>query len=162
MRRFSGPGPVDDREAARYHERFVSEKAEDRDFDNKAYQQGTSEYLGKLPDAEFQNAARKAVSQVPEPERAGFIGDILGRLGGNAGAVGELARMLGLGSSDPAKMSEDDASRVLNYARKQQPEVLQKTVEEKPWFVKAMGNPVVLGALAVAAAKLLKNQSERK
>jgi hypothetical protein len=36
--------------------------------------------------------------------------------------------------------------------------VLKKTVEEKPWFVKAMGNPVIMGALALAAAKLIGSQ----
>ena len=49
----------------------------------------------------------------------------------------------------------------MNYARKERPELMQKTVEEKPWFVKAMGNPVVMGALTVAAAKLLSNQRKR-
>jgi hypothetical protein len=34
-------------------------------------------------------------------------------------------------------------------------------VEEKPWFVKAMGNPVVIGALTVAAAKLLSNRGKK-
>ena len=66
--------------------------------------------------------------------------------------------MLGLGSTDPNQMSEDDAARVMNYARKEHPELMQQTVEEKPWFVKAMGNPVVMGALTMAAAKLLSNQ----
>ena len=65
--------------------------------------------------------------------------------------------MLGLGSTDPSKMSEDDAARVMNYARKEHPELIRQTVEEKPWFVKAMGNPVVMGALTLAAAKLLTN-----
>jgi hypothetical protein len=46
----------------------------------------------------------------------------------------------------------------MNYARTEQPEVLKKTVEEKPWFVKAMGNPVIMGALAIAAAKLIGSQ----
>jgi hypothetical protein len=31
-------------------------------------------------------------------------------------------------------------------------------VQEKPWFVKALGNPVVMGALTMAAAKLLSNR----
>jgi hypothetical protein len=38
---------------------------------------------------------------------------------------------------------------------------LQKVVEEKPWFVKAMGNPIVLGALTMAAAKMLQKQRQR-
>ena len=49
----------------------------------------------------------------------------------------------------------------MNYARTEQPEVLKKTVEEKPWFVKAMGNPVVMGALAVAAAKMLSGRRSK-
>ena len=52
--------------------------------------------------------------------------------------------------------SDDDAAKLMNYARKEQPAALQQTVAQKPWLVKAMGNPVVMGALAVAAAKLLR------
>ena len=58
-------------------------------------------------------------------------------------------------------MSAEDAARLMNYARTEQPEVLKKTVEEKPWFVKAMGNPVVMGALAVAAAKMLSSHRSK-
>ena len=43
----------------------------------------------------------------------------------------------------------------MNYARRERPEALRQTVEEKPWFLKAMGNPVVMGALTMAAAKML-------
>ena len=52
-------------------------------------------------------------------------------------------------------MNGDDAARLLNYTRQQHPELLQQTVQDKPWFVKAMGNPIVMGALGVAAMKLL-------
>lgn len=58
-------------------------------------------------------------------------------------------------------MSQDDAARLMNYARSERPEVLQKTVEDKPWFVKAMGNPVVMGVLTMAAAKLLSSQRNK-
>jgi hypothetical protein len=43
----------------------------------------------------------------------------------------------------------------MDYARKQNPEALRQAVQEKPWFVKAMGNPVVMGALTMAATRLL-------
>jgi hypothetical protein len=76
----------------------------------------------------------------------------------NAGGLGGIASMLGLSSTDPNKMSGDDATKVMDYARKENPQALQQTVQEKPWFVKALGNPVVIGALTVAAAKLLSNQ----
>ena len=168
MRRFGGEGTLDDREAAKYHDRFVSTDDADRDFDNKTYQEGAAEYLGKLPDNEFRSAARNAVSQIPPQEREGLLGTILGGLGGSVGGsggagaglggLGDIAKMLGLGSTDPRQMDDDDAAKLMNYARKERPEVLQKTVEEKPWFVKAMGNPIVMGALTMAAAKLLNSR----
>jgi hypothetical protein len=43
----------------------------------------------------------------------------------------------------------------MNYARKEQPDALRQTVAQKPWFVKAMGNPIVIGALTMAASRLL-------
>ncbi len=156
MRRFGDNQTVDDREAAQYHDRFVSAQPEDRAFDNQTYHQSATEYLGKLPEDEFKKNARAALSQVPAQERKGLLGGLLGALGGSS--LGSLAAKLGLGSTDPEKMSEDDTARVMNYARTENPQALQKVVEEKPWFVKAMGNPIVLGALTIAAAKLLKSQ----
>ena len=216
MKRFGSEGSLDDREAQKYHDRFVSTHENDRDFDNDAYHQGATEYLGKLPDDQFQQAARNAVSQAPSEEREGLLGgllsalggaagggmgnrsgggggiaDMLGALGGAAmgggtgdraasgggiadmlggliggaggaggaaGGLGELAKMLGLGTTDPRQMSEDDAAKLMNYARKENPEALRQTVQEKPWLMKAMGNPIVMGALATAAAKMLSNR----
>ena len=171
MRRFAGGGTVDDMDAGRLHDRFVSTHPDDANFDNRAYHQAATQYLGQLPDDQFHDAARNAVAQAPQQERAGLLGSLLGALSGpaaassasagtagGAGGLAGIASMLGLGSTDPNKMSEDDAAKVMNYARKEHPEVMQQTVQEKPWFVKALGNPVVLGALTVAAAKLLSNQ----
>jgi hypothetical protein len=163
MQRFGGGGTMDESNAAQYHDRFVSTHPNDRDFDSNTYHQAATQYLGKLPDDKFQEAARNAVTQVPPEERAGLLGtlmDVLGGAGsaGGGGGLGGIASMLGLGSTDPNKMSPDDAAKLMNYARKEQPEALQQTVAEKPWFVKAMGNPIVMGALAAAAAKLLSSQ----
>ena len=174
MRRFASGGTVDDVEASKFHDRFVSTHPDDAQFSNQAYHEGAVQYLGQLPDDRFHDVARNAVAQAPPEERAGLLDGLLGALAGAVGSAGAgtgtvgapsgagglagIAKMLGLGSTDPNQMSEDDAARVMNYARKEHPEVMQKTVEEKPWFVKAMGNPVVMGALTVAAAKLLSNQ----
>lgn len=141
MSRFGGNQTVDDREAAQYHDRFVSPKLEDRDFDNRTYHQSATEYRGNLPDDEFQQAARSAVAQAPPEEREGLLGGLLDLLAGSGGGLGAIASMLGLGSTDPNKMSEEDAARVMNYARRERPEA-QKVVEEKPWLVKAKGNPL--------------------
>ncbi len=81
----------------------------------------------------------------------------LGGLAGGGGLAG-ISTMLGLGSTDPKSMSGDDAAKLLNYARKENPEALRQTVKEKPWFVKALGNPIVMGAITMAAAKMLSNR----
>ena len=161
MSRFGGKDTIDDREAAKYHDRFVSTREDDRAFDNRLYQEGATEYLGKLPDQEFDAVARRAVAEAPPQERQGLLGSLMGALGGGAAGgagIAGIAKMLGLGSSDPRQMNDDDATRVMNYARKERPEILRQAVEEKPWLVKAMGNPVVLGGLVIAAAKLLKSR----
>ena len=163
MQRFGGGGTMDESDAAQYHDRFVSTHPNDRDFDSNTYQQAATQYLGKLPDDKFREAARNAVTQVPPQERAGLLGTLMGALSGagsagGGGGLGDIASMLGLGSTDPNKMSPDDAAKLMNYARKEQPDALQQTVAQKPWFMKALGNPIVMGALAAAAAKLLSSQ----
>jgi hypothetical protein len=157
VRRFGGGGAVDEQEAAKYHDRFVSTRPEDGEFDNRAYQQGAAEYLGKLPDNQFHDAARNAIAQAPPQQREDLLGSLLAALGGGGGGggLGAIANALGLGTTDPSRMSGDDAARLLNYARQERPDLLQQTVQEKPWFVKAMGNPIVIGALGRAAMKLL-------
>ncbi len=164
MNRFGGGKPVDEGEVGQYHDRFISTHENDRDFDNQTYHEGATEYLGKLPDDQFREAASQAISQAPPQDREGLLGGLLGALGGGgggAGALGGLAgigQMLGLGSTDPKRMSEDDAAKLMNYARKENPDALRQTVEEKPWFLKALGNPIIAGALGFAAAKMLNNR----
>ena len=159
MKRFSSGGTIDDQMAVQMHDRFVSTRPEDSQFDNRAYHEAATEYLGRLPDDQFRSAAQNAVTQVPAAQRQDLLGGLLGALkGGSAGGLSGIASTLGLSSTDPNKMSGDDAAKVMDYARKENPQALQQTVQEKPWFVKALGNPVVMGALTVAAAKLLSNQ----
>lgn len=174
---FTGGAAANPNAAEQYHDRFVSKDENDRDFDNQAYQKGAADYLEKLPDDQSQNAARNAVSQVAPEQRADLLGGLLNSLGGAGGAgpmggsgggvagmlgglaagggLGGLAKMLGLGTTNPRDMSDDDAAKVMDYARKQNPDALRQAVQEKPWFVKAMGNPVVMGALTMAASHLL-------
>jgi hypothetical protein len=161
MARFGGNQTIDDREAAQYHDRFVSPDPDDRPFDNRTYHEAATEYLCKLPEDQFQQAARSAVRQAPPQERQGLLGGLLNNLGGGGGGLSRIGKMLGLSSTDPNTMNDDDAARVMDYARKERPEVLRQTVEEKPWFMKALGNPMVMGALTVAAAKMLSNKRKQ-
>jgi hypothetical protein len=164
INRFGGGGTVDDSQAQQYHDKFVSKSAQDSDFDNEAFHQGATEYLGKLPDDQFQQAARSAYNQAPPNERSGLLSGLLGGLlGGGAagGGLADIASKLGLGSTDPSRMNEDDAARLMNHVRQERPELLTKTVEEKPWFIKAMGNPIVMGALAMTATKLLSKRGPK-
>src|SRR4030095_7831413 len=133
MRRFASGGTVDDVEASRFHDRFVSTHPDDAQFNNQAYHDGAVQYLVTLPDDRFRDAAKNAVAQAPPEERAGLLDGLLGALAGAVGSTGAgaanvgapagagglaaIASMLGLGSADPNKMSEDDAARVMNYAR---------------------------------------------
>src|SRR5215471_12629665 len=161
MKRFGSEGTVDDQEAAQLHELFVSTRPEHSQFDNRTYQRAATEYLGKLPDNQFHDAARNAVTQVAPQQRQDLLSSLLGALkGGSTGGLGGIASTLGLGSTDPNQMSDDDAAKVMNYARKENPDALRQTVQEKPWLVKALGNPVVMGALTLAAAKLLGNMKK--
>ena len=175
MNLFGADSTVDEQQAAQYHERFVSTKPEDDRFDNNAYHEAVAEHLGTLPDDQFHQVAKDAVAQAPPQQRQDLIVSLLGALGGAGGLGGMIsglggtgasgggaglagiAKMLGLNSTDPSQMSNDDAAKVINYARTEHPELMQKTIAEKPWFVKALGNPIVLSALTLAAAKLLNN-----
>jgi hypothetical protein len=161
MKRFGGNDTVNDQDASHYLDRFASTHEEDRDFDNGALHQGASEYLGKLPDDQFQQAAQTAYSQAEPTQQQGLLGGLLGGLQGRGVDVGSLAGMLGLGSTNPRQMSADDYARVANYARREHPEVIQQTVAQQPWFIKAMGNPIVMGALGLIASKMMRKYGQR-
>ncbi len=159
VRRFGGQGTMDDREATQYFDRFASTDPNDRDFDNDTMYQGSTEYLGQLPQDQFQRAASNAFQQAPQQQRQGLLGGLLGGLQHSGENMNSLQRQLGLRSMDPQRMGPDEYARIADYARKQHPEVMQSQVKEQPWLLKAMGNPIVLGALGVVAARMLKNRS---
>jgi hypothetical protein len=156
MRRFGGSGALDDREAEQYYDRFASTHPEDREFDTDTMSQGTTEYLGQLPDDQFEQAAHQAYAQAPPTQQQGLLSRLFGALQGRGVDLGGLQHQLGLPSIDPQQMGPDAYARVANYARRQHPEVLEEQVREQPWFVKAMGNPIVMGALGVIASKMLR------
>jgi hypothetical protein len=66
MRRFASGGTVDDVDASRFHDRFVSTHPDDAQFSNQAYHEGAVQYLGQLPDDRFHDVAKNAVAQAPQ------------------------------------------------------------------------------------------------
>lgn len=169
LRQFAGGSTAGDRDAEEYHKRFISERPDDREFDQHTYNQSTAEYLRKMPDEEFQSAARNAYASAPPQERQGLIGQLMTALSGGSGSSsGGLGGILGSGlqalagklstGARPEEMDPDEYARTMNQVRREHPEVIQQTVQDKPWFVKAMGNPVLMGALTIAAAKMLNKQ----
>src|SRR5437660_9816539 len=156
MHRFGGNGAIDDREAEQYYDRFASTHHTDREFDTNTMAQGTTEYLGQLPDEHFEQAAHTAFAQAPPAQRQGLLGSLLGALQGRGVDMGALQNQLGLPSLSPNQMGPDEYARVANYARRQHPEVMEEQVHSQPRFIKAMGNPIVMGALGVIASKMLR------
>ncbi len=172
MRQFGGNDTMSDQQAAasqnasqpdasHYYDRFASQHPDDSQFDSNALHQGSAEYLGKLPDDQFQQAAQNAYSQASPTQQQGLVGTLLGGLQNKGVGLGSLASMLGLGSSNPQQMSADDYAKVANYTRSQHPDVMQQAVAQQPWFMKAMGNPIVMGALGLIASKMMRNLGNR-
>ena len=159
VRRFGGQGTMDDREATQYFDRFASTDPNDRDFDNDAMYQGSTEYLGQLPQEQFQRAASDAFQHAPPQQRQGLLGGLLGGLQSSGENMSSLQKQLGLRSMDPQRMGPNEYARIADFARTQHPEVIQNQVKEQPWLLKAMGNPIVMGALGAIAARMLKNRA---
>src|SRR5207237_6949172 len=82
MHRFGGGGAIDDREAEQYYDRFASTHPNDREFDNATMSQGTTEYLGQLPDEHFEHAAQQAYAQAPPAQQQGLLSSLFGALQG--------------------------------------------------------------------------------
>ena len=138
---FTRGGPIDDDEVEQYRERFVSDK--DPDF-----HESVKKYLRKLPDDGFQHQAGYAVSRAKLDQRQELLEELL-----SAADQADIAD-LRLGSTDPRRMSVDDAARLINYARRKHLELLTNIVEEKRWSLKELVDPVVVGALAITAKRL--------
>ena len=162
INRFGGQGTMDDQQASQYYDRFASTHPNDREFDSEALHSGATEYLGTLPDDQFHDAARNAYQQTPPAQRPGLIGGLLGALQGKGLQPAGLVSTLGLGSSNPQQMGADDYARLANYARLQHPDAMQQTVRQQPGLLKAMGNPIVMGALGMVAAKMMRNRQQQQ
>lgn len=157
IKNFSGAGTMDDQQASQYAERFASNRPEDQEFNNQDFHQGATQYLGQLPEDQFHQAAQNAYNNAAPAQRQGLLSSLLGSLSGKGIGIPALAGQLGLQSTNPQQMGAMDYARLANYARTNHPDVLQDHVQSQPWLVKAMGHPILMGALGIVAAKLIRH-----
>lgn len=162
LQKFSGPGTMNDeqaaQQAAQYHDKFVSSAPQDQDFDQQQLNEGATEYLGKLPDDQFQRAASNAYDGLPQQQQQSLASTLLGALQGQGVNFGSLASTLGLSSNNPQNLTGDDYARIANYARHEKPEAMKEVVSEKPFWLRALGHPILMGALAMVASRMLRSR----
>src|SRR5262249_4411739 len=101
IKNFGGAGAFDDKQASQYFDRFVSTRPEDKDFDSQTMHRGATEYLGKLPEDQFQDAAQNAFNKAQPNQKQGLLSSLMGSLAGRGVDVGSLGNQLGLQSTDP-------------------------------------------------------------
>ena len=159
IKRFGSQQTMDDREAAQVFDRFASTDPNDRDFDNNEMYSGATEYLGKLPEPEFQHAAQSAYASAPPEQKQGLVGSLLRALQGRGENPSNLAGLFGSGGSIPREMTPQQYAQLANYTRQRHPDAMQEVVREQPWIMKAMGNPILMGALGMVASRMIKNRT---
>jgi hypothetical protein len=159
IQRFSGNKTMDDREAASFLDRFASNDPNDRDFDNDTLYSSTTEYLGELPEPEFQQAAQNAYASAPPEQQQGLVGTLMRALQSRGVSPNSLGGLFGHSGNPPSHLDPTQYAQLANFARRQHPDAMREVVREQPWFVKAMGNPVVMGALGMVASRMIRNRT---
>ena len=103
-----------------------------------------------------------AASNMNPQERAEIARDFVNGLQERGVTSSWLARTLGLGSDDPSRASAEDVARLSEYARQKHPEVFQRVVADKPFFVRWLSKPLVAALAGVIAGKLLNRAYDRE
>ena len=62
------------------------------------------------------------------------------------------------GGRMPNQFSPQQYAQLANYTRQQHPEAMQQVVREQPGLIKAMGNPILMGALGMVASRMIRSR----
>jgi hypothetical protein len=116
---------------------------------------GEAFHPDRLPADQADSAFRSAAEKMQPNERSEIVSSLMGELQKHGLAPSWLQKTLGLGSHDPSQASADDVAKITEYSRQNHPEVFQKVVAEKPWFVRMLNKPLVAGLVGIIAGKLL-------
>ncbi len=138
------------------------------------------QFINQVPQEQFQQYTQQGISQTAAQDYRDHItpgvggtnplgslgngmlgslaGSLLGHLAGNQGNVQSMANQMGVQTTDPQQMNEQDVSQMAQYAHQHNPGALATTAaqyQNKPDVVQAvLGNKaltVALGGLAAAA-----------
>ncbi len=145
LSRFQG-GNVPDQEAQQQYAQVQ---------DHPDAQAAQQEVLNSMPPDDFSATAEQAAQSLPPQQRQDVASSLLGALQGRGLDLGSIASMLGLGSANPGSMGPADLARLLGWAQQNQPDALHEAIGDKPWFVQALGSPVVSSILSNLAGRLL-------
>ena len=116
---------------------------------------GATFHPDNLPSEEVEPQFRNAAEKMNPDERSEIAQDLMHELQGRGLAPSWLQKLLGLGSSDPSQSSPDDVAKLAEYSRKNHPEIFNKVVADKPFFVRWLDKPLVAALVGVIAGKLL-------
>lgn len=119
------------------------------------FRQAVSSYVSQMDPEQFTRAAQN----LDPDQRAGFATGLVNALKGVGIDLDLIAQSLGLSSTDPHQMRPDELGRLAGYAQQNAPQALQQTTREQPFIMKALGNPLVQGALAIMAARYMAKRS---
>jgi hypothetical protein len=83
-----------------------------------------------------------------------------------AAAARALVLAAGCGKPAPTRTATDEmtpraharAATVTGTREQRRAHAMQDVVREQPWMVQAMGNPVLMGALAMVASPMIRNR----
>jgi hypothetical protein len=115
----------------------------------------------QLPQQEVEPQFRTAAAKMQPHERSEIAQDLMDELQRHGLAPSWLQRMLGLGTADPRQASPDDVAKLAEYSRQNHPEVFQRVVADKPFFVRWLSKPLVAALVGVIAGKLLNRSYDR-
>lgn len=116
----------------------------------------------RLDTKEIEPQFRTAAEKMHPNERSEIAQDLMHELERRGLAPSWLQKMLGLGSSDPGQSSPEDVAKLAEYSRQHHPEVFQRVVADKPFFVRWLSKPLVGALVGVIAGKLLNRAYDRQ
>lgn len=114
-----------------------------------------------LSSEEVEPQFRRAAEKMKPEERAEIAKDLVDSLQDRGLSSSWLKRMLGLQSDDPSSATPADVARLSEYARQNHPEVFQRVIADKPFFVRWLDKPLVAALVGVIAGKLLNRAYDR-